>query len=136
MDEYVIEEMNNDDDFQFYKSQLQKDVREYLDIDDQIAALNKAIRDRRKLKTKLSDNILGVMKKFELNDMNTKNGKLIYSVSKVKQPLNKDNIIKGLNNYFNDETKAKEATAVVYSSRQVVEKVKLRRTINKKKPPI
>ena len=69
MDEYVIEEMNNDDDFQFYKSQLQKDVREYLDIDDQIAALNKAIRDRRKLKTKLSDNILGVMKKFELNDM-------------------------------------------------------------------
>ena len=36
----------------------------------------------------------------------------------------------------NDETKAKEATAVVYSSRQVVEKVKLRRTINKKKPPI
>ena len=136
MDEYVIEEMNNDDDFQFYKTQLQKDVREYLDIDDQIAALNKAIRERRKLKTKLSENILGVMKQFELNDMNTKNGKLIYSVSKVKQPLNKDNIIKGLNNYFNDETKAKEATAVVYSSRQVVEKVKLRRTINKKKPPI
>ena len=41
------------------------------------------------------------MKTFEVDNMNTKNGRLIYSVSKQKKPLNKDNIIKGLNVYFN-----------------------------------
>ena len=39
--------------FQFYKAQLQEDVREYLTLDDQIAALNKALKERRDKKKKV-----------------------------------------------------------------------------------
>ena len=35
----------SNDEFQFYKTNLTKQVKEYLEIDDQIAALNKAIKD-------------------------------------------------------------------------------------------
>ena len=138
MDIYLMEDQSEqenkcDTEFQFCKEQLKKDVKEYLDIDDQIKALNTAIKERRKTKAKLSGSILQVMKTFEVDNMNTKNGRLIYSVSKQKKPLNKDNIIKGLNVYFNDAEKAAEATKTLMENRGYVEKISLRRTINKTK---
>ena len=101
-------------------------------MDDQIKALNKAIVERRKKKNELSEEILGTMKKFEIDNMNTKNGKLIYSTTKSTKPLNKNNLITGLNLYFQDEDKAKNVSKIVLNNREKVEKVKLRRTINKK----
>ena len=63
--------------------------------------------------------------------MNIKNGKLTYSESKRKEPLNKKNLITGLNNYFNNEVESKRVSKLVLDSRKDVIKVTLRRTINK-----
>ena len=131
MEDLFQEEMT-DQEFQFCKEQLKTNVKNYLEMDDQIKALNKAIVERRKKKNELSEEILGTMKKFEIDNMNTKNGKLIYSSSKSTKPLNKSNLISGLNLYFKDEDKAKNVSKLVLDSREKVEKVKLRRTINKK----
>ena len=119
-------------DFHFYKEQLKINVKSYLELDDQIKALNKALVERRKQKNKLSDEILDMMKKFEIDNMNTKNGRLIYSVNKTTKPLNKTNLLSGLNMYFKNEDQAKSVSQVVLDNREKVEKVKLRRTINKK----
>ena len=121
----------NDEEFQFYKEQLKKDVKSYLEIDDQIKALNKALRERRTNKSKLADSILKTMKLFDVDNMNTKNGRLIYSVTKTKQPLNKKNLLSGLNLFFKNEETSQEATNVVLSNRQIIEKITLKRTINK-----
>ena len=129
--EDLFQEMT-DQEFQFCKEQLKTNVKNYLEMDDQIKALNKAIIERRKKKNELSEEILGTMKKFEIDNMNTKNGKLIYSSSKSTKPLNKSNLISGLNLYFKDEDKAKNVSKLVLDSREKVDKVKLRRTINKK----
>jgi hypothetical protein len=123
----------SDDEYQFYKEELKTNVKEYLDLDDQIKALNKAVKERRDRKKKISEEILDNMKKFEIDCMNTKNGKLIYSESKRKENLNKKNLITGLNTFFNDEDKSKEVSKIVLDSRKEVVKVTLRRTINKKK---
>ena len=131
MEDLFQEEMT-DQEFQFCKEQLKVNVKMYLDMDDQIKALNKAIVERRKKKNELSEEILGTMKKFEIDNMNTKNGKLIYSTTKSSKPLNKTNLITGLNLYFQDEDKAKNVSKIVLGHRDKVEKVKLRRTINKK----
>ena len=131
MEDLFQEEMT-DQEFQFCKEQLKTNVKNYLEMDDQIKALNKAIIERRKKKNELSEEILGTMKKFEIDNMNTKNGKLIYSSSKSTKPLNKSNLISGLNLYFKDEDKAKNVSKLVLDSREKVDKVKLRRTINKK----
>ena len=124
----------SENEFQFFKDELKKEVREYLDIDDQIKALNKAVKDRRDKKKKLSENILVNMKKFEIDFMNTKNGKLVYTESKRKESLNKKNLITGLNSYFKNEEQSKTISKFVLDSRNEVKKVTLRRTINKLKP--
>jgi len=128
----LFQEEMTDQEFQFCKEQLKSNVKMYLDMDDQIKALNKAIVERRKKKNELSEEILGTMKKFEIDNMNTKNGKLFYSTTKSTKPLNKSNLITGLNLYFQDEDKAKNVSKIVLDNRDKVEKVKLRRTINKK----
>ena len=94
------ESLNNDGeqkDFQFYKENLQSSVKEYLSLDDQIKALNKAVKERRDRKKKLSESILSLMKQFEINNMNTSNGKLVYSVTKTKEPLNRKSLTRTLN---------------------------------------
>ena len=71
------------------------------------------------------------MKHFEIDNMNTKNGRLIYSSKKSVKPLNKKNLLSGLTVYFKNDDKAKEVSSVVLDNRETVEKITLRRTINK-----
>jgi hypothetical protein len=128
----IIQSQMSEQEYQFCKEQLTTTVKSYLELDDQIKALNKALVDRRKQKTKMTSEILEMMKKFEIDNMNTKNGRLIYSVNKTFKPLNKTNLLSGLNMYFKNDDQAKTVTQVVLDNREKVEKVNLRRTINKK----
>ena len=120
---------------QFLREKLKKEVRQYIERDDKIKAINKAAKDFRKQKEKLSDSILETMKKFEINDMNIKSGKLTYNERKTKKPLNKKNLLSGLTLYFRDDVeKAKNCSEFVLENREDVSKVSLKRTINKNKP--
>lgn len=123
----------SEEEFQFFKDKLKIEVKDYLELDDQIKAINKALKERRNRKKALSESILENMKKFQIDFMSTKNGKLTYSESKRKEPLNKKNLITGLNTYFNNEDESKRVSKLVLESRKDVVKVTLRRTINKKK---
>ena len=128
-----MNENNDKNDFNFCKENLQTSVKEYLSIDDQITAINKAVKERREKKKKLSQEILGLMKQFEINNMNTSNGKLIYSVTKTKEPLTRKSLVRTLNIYFNDNSeKANELSKFVMDNRKKIERVQLRRRINKK----
>ena len=46
--------------------------------------------------------ILKCMKQFEINNMNTSNGKLIYSVTNTKAPLNRKNLVKVIQLFINN----------------------------------
>ena len=73
------------------------------------------------------------MKQFEINNMNTSNGKLIYSVTKTKEPLTRKSLLRTLNVYFNDNNdKANELSKFVMENRKQIEKVQLKRKIFKK----
>lgn len=120
------------DDFELYKKKLQENVKEYLQIDDEIKALNKAIKERKKKKIDLSQYILACMNKFEINHMNITGGKLIYSVSKNKAPLNKNNITNLLTKYFDNDTKGAEVCNYILENREKIERVRLKRTHHKK----
>ena len=114
-------------DFQFYKQKLQVSVKEYLQVDDEIFALNKALKERRDKKKKLSEYILSLMKEFEIHNMNINNGKLIYSVTKRKEPITRKSLINTLNLYFNDSSKGTEVGNYVMANRKTIEKVQLKR---------
>jgi hypothetical protein len=122
----------NENQIQFLREKLQKEVRSYIEIDDKIKALSKATKDYKKSKDNLSQSILETMKKFEINDMNIKSGKLTYNEKTTKKPLNKKNLLNGLTLYFKEDVdKANDCSLFVLDNREDVTKVALKRTINK-----
>ena len=127
--------MTDENNFQIYKQKLQESVKEYLELDDQVDAINKVLRDKRKRRKDLTEFILSCMKQFEINNMNTKNGKLIYNITNSKAPLNKNNLTKALGNYFNDENRGNEATNYVMENRERIQKVNLKRMKIKNQTP-
>ena len=76
---------DNEEDFQRYQETLKSNVKEYLEIDDYIKALNKALKQKRDQKKKLQESILEAMAKFEIDNMNTKGGNLVYSKTTTKK---------------------------------------------------
>ena len=118
---------------QSFKDQLKMIVKEYLDIDNEILTLQKAIKERKDKKEKLSKMILGTMKNKDIQQMNVNNEKLVYSVTQYKTPLTKPYLNNVLNNYFNNETKAQNVLDHILENRGRVEKVKLKRLGDKKK---
>lgn len=121
--------MSNQMDF---KTKLKSMVNEYLDIDNQIVTLQKAIKERRDKKEKISKTILNTMKHNEIEQMNINNEKLVYSVTQSKTPLNKAYLNNVLSNYFRDSDKAGDVINHILNNRTKVEKVKLKR-LNQKK---
>ena len=121
----------NDDKFDLYKDKLQQNVKHYLSIDDEIKALSKAIKERKDKKKEISEYILACMNKFEINHMNITGGKLIYSVSKNKVPLNKKNMSTILSKYFDNDMKAQEVCNYLLENREKKERIRLKRTHHK-----
>ena len=120
-------------DGQEFKQKLKAAVKEYLELDNQIITLQKAIRERKKRKEQLSNTILGAMKNNEIHQMNLNQDKLMYCVSQYKKPMNKEYLNSVLNNYFQNEEKASDVLTHIFENRQRVEKVRLKRVIDKKK---
>ena len=117
----------------FSKEQLKKAVNEYLDLDNQISTLQKAIKERKDKKQKLSQLILSVMKKNDIDQMNMNNDRLVYTVSQCKTPLNKNYLNTVLSSYFNNNEKTTDVIDHILNNRKKVEKVRLKRVIDKSK---
>ena len=124
-----------DEQFQFYKEKLQTSVKEYLEIDEQITALKRAVKERTETKKKLSNTILENMKKLEINYMNIKDGaKLVYKVSESHRGINKKTLVDGLRNIFEENDEAiTNALSIIMEGREKVQKESLR--LVKKKGP-
>lgn len=117
----------------FSKDKLKNSVNEYLDLDNEIMTLQKAIKSRKEKKDKLSKIILNIMKNNEIDQMNMKNDKLIYSVSHCKTPLNKNYLNTVLTNYFDNNDKAADVINHILTNRQKTEKIRLKRVVDKSK---
>lgn len=118
---------------QSFKTQLKQIVKEYLDIDNEIATLQKALKERKDKKEKLSKLILGTMKTQDIQQMNINNEKLVYQVTQYKTPLTKPYLNNVLSEFFKSEDKAQTVVDHILGNRSRVEKVKLKRVGEKKK---
>ena len=121
---------------QIFKQKLKQLVKDYLELDDQISTLQKAIKERKEKKEKMSKVILEAMKDKEIAQMNLNETKLVYSVTQSKNPLNKAYLNNVLTTYFNDQKQAEQTINFILENRTKVEKVKLKRVNEKKKKGI
>jgi|TARA_Y100000389_G_scaffold162595_1_gene165448 hypothetical protein len=112
--------------------ELLKNVKTWLDIDNQIRTLQKEIRDRRKLKKELTQSLVGIMKTQDIDALNVPDGQLIYNKTKSKSALSKKHLITSLAQYFkNDKRLADELTKFIMDSREEKEKENIKRKIKK-----
>ena len=121
-----------DEEFQFYKEKLQSNVKEYLELDEQIVALKKAVKERNDSRKKLSEEILDIMKKIEINHMNIKDGKLVSKVTNNFKSITKRTLNDSLQNIFkNDDEALQKAFNTILENREKVEKITLKHVKNK-----
>ena len=68
---------------------LKNKVSKYLSIDDKIKKLTLELREAKKEKLLMSNDVLNLMSDYNIEDLNTKSGKLKYTISKTKKAVSK-----------------------------------------------
>ena len=113
-------------------NELLENVKTWLNIDNEIRALQKEIRNRRKMKKDLTSELVGLMKNHDIEQVNIPDGQLIYTKHKIKAPLSKKHLLSSLSNYFsNDPRIVAELSKYIMETRQIKEKENIRRKIKK-----
>ena len=114
-----------DDNSNNFKQQ----VKDWLDLDDQINALLIAIKERKQKKINITQSICNFMKQHEIGHMDIQNngGKLKYSQTNIAPPIKKITLTESLTEYFQDAELAKKAVEHIYKTRQKKPVISLRR---------
>jgi hypothetical protein len=103
-------------------------VKKWFELDNTIKRAQEAIRERKKLKDKLSITISAFMCKYDIEDLNTKEGRIRCKVQTVKAPVSQKVVKQRITDFFNnDEKKKSEILSKIYEEREEKEKVSLRR---------
>ena len=71
------------------KEQLIKAIQGWVRLDNEIRKLKKEEQIRKEEQKKLSADLMNIMSKNEIDEVDINNGKLIYSKKNVKKPITK-----------------------------------------------
>lgn len=113
------------------KEQLKDYLRQWVRIENEISTLSAEIKRRKLIHQELSKSLLEVMRKNEIDCFDIANGRIVYSKTKTRAPLNNGQIKAALTTYYKDDVeKAANLTEFLLASR--VEKT--RETIKMKIP--
>ena len=116
-----------DDEFQFYKQELQKNVKEYLQLEDELEALKKAAKERAASKKEICDKIIDLMQKIDITHLNIKEGRLGTKVTKVRKSVTNKHLQETLGQIFKgDDTAVSQALTTILNTREQIEKVELK----------
>ena len=100
-------------------------VKDWLEMDEKIKALEKEVREMRKIRNKqLEPKITGFMRSYNISDLNTESGKLKCNERNTKAPVNKKTIQESLKKVLTME-QATTAMDEIYLNRQVITKYTL-----------
>ena len=107
--------------------EFRKYVKTYLDVDNDIKKLKGAMKERNNVKKEISGFIINFMIKFNIEDLNTKQGKIRYNIKKVKAPLSQKQIKEKLEELHSPTISCEELTKEIFENRCVIEKHSLTR---------
>ena len=111
------------------KEQLVYNIKEWLQIEDELKELRKAAKERRERKKELTSSLVDIMKVNDIDCFDVNGGKLLYSQNRVKAPINKKTLIATLQNYYkHDPTKASELSEFILNNLEI----KIKETIRHK----
>tara|TARA_B100001057_G_C22171828_1_gene689740 strand:- start:35 stop:532 length:498 start_codon:yes stop_codon:yes gene_type:complete len=102
-------------------------VKDWLELDNQLKRLAAAAKERRKKKNDINLKILEFMGRFNIEDLNTKEGIIRYRKTYVKEPLSQKTIKTKLEELFKDDLDTFEKVQKIFTEREKIEKASLRR---------
>lgn len=115
------------------KEQLVNNIKEWIQIDNEINKLKQDIKVKNNKKKELTSNLVQVMKTNEIDCFDINGGSLVYKTSKIKKPINGKTLLSALKNYYKSEPAiAEELAKHVMDSREEQTKETIRRKIDKK----
>ena len=101
-------------------------VKEWLDVDEQISELEKQIKELKATRNKkLEPKITGFMRSFNISDLNTDSGKLRCNERNTRAPVSKKSIKESLEKVLTSTEQIDSAMDEIYLNRQVITKYKL-----------
>lgn len=118
------------------KDQLVDAVKSWVGLDNELRELAKIAREKREKKKALSQQLMEVMKTNELEILDINDGQICYKKGKSKKPLNKENLLKILQKYFNDNSdtmnsRSGDITQFIFENRDTVDREVITRKIKK-----
>jgi hypothetical protein len=114
------------------KEQLVKTIKEWVKIDNEIRTLQQQQLIRKKEKKIISDSLIEVMKKNEIDCFDINDGQIIYNKKNVKKPITKKMLLNVLSNFFeNDTVKANELNNYILENREDIVRENIVRKVNK-----
>ena len=101
-------------------------VKEWLDVDEQIRELEKQIKELKATRNKkLEPKITGFMRSFNISDLNTDSGKPRCNERNTRAPVSKKSIKESLEKVLTSTEQINSAMDEIYLNRQVITKYKL-----------
>ena len=112
------------------KEQLVNNIKEWIKIDGEIVKLKSDIKERNNKKKGLTNELVEVMKKNEIDCFDINGGALVYKKNKVKKPINGKTLLVALQNYYKEQPNiAEDLTKHIMDSREEEIKETIKRKI-------
>ncbi len=105
-------------------------VKMWMELDNQIKKMNEILKEKKAVQKILTEKVLSFMARYNIEDLNTKDGKLRYKVTQVKPTVKQTAIKKKLQDFFEyDKALAEKVMKAVFddAAQPKVEKPSLRR---------
>ena len=116
------------------KVELIEKIKIWINLDDDIRALQGELREKRKERKQNSESLVRVMRENDIDcfDLDSNGGKLIYTKRKIKKALSKKHLMTTLLKYFdNDKKQATNINAFIMDHREEKIEENIRRKIKK-----
>jgi len=75
-------------------------VRNWYTIENDIKTLSRELKEKRKIKKELSDQLVSIMKESEVDCYDITGGKILYRQNNVKSPISRQHLISSLTQLF------------------------------------
>lgn len=114
------------------KEELVVNIKEWIKVDTEIASLQKDLKDKKQKKKLITESLMNVMKKNEIDCFDINGGSLQYKKHKVKKPLTAKTLMASLQNYYSSTPqKAEELTKYLLENREEEIKETIKRKVDK-----
>ena len=112
------------------KEDLIRNVRGWIEIDNEIKAGQKRLKELRQEKKQVTSVLVEVMKQNEIDCFDINDGKLVYKQNKQKAPLSKKHLLQSLSKYFpGNNDQVENICSFIMNSREE----KIKESIERKK---